>query len=510
MQSTQVARSLRRGASWGWAVGLLALLAAVLRFGTLDRQSFWSDEAITVVLVRMDVLEMLRTTAETEATPPVYYVLAWGWTRIFGDGEIGLRSLSALAGTATVPVAYAAGSNFFGRRAAVAAAALVAVSPILVWYSQEGRAYALAVLLCAASFASFGRVLRGPSAPALAVWTATSLLALGTHYFAVFVVATEALWLLVFLRSRATVWALGFVSAGGVALLPLALTQRGQGFVEYQAAADSIGVRITVLVKQLLVGESLPYERAIAVAVAFFLLTSCLLLAPRVGNDARRAIRIALTVGAAPIVLPLTLSLVDLDYLNTRNALVGLVPLTVAVAGVLSAPRSRVAGPLLVAGFSGVLCAVTLAVAIDPSHHRPNWRGLAREVRERRPPQVVVVTPDHQGWFARVPLQVYLPEARAVDSRYADAVPQFARVSRRPVDNATPRQVLAHVVVVAGVGWDLPALPQPLPSAFEPVQDRGASGYSFVRHESTDPVLLRTSSLAPPQAAVVLVRARRR
>ena len=63
--------------------------------------------------------------------------------------EYGLRSLSALAGVATVPVAYLIGAELRGRRAGLMAAALVAVNPMLLWYSQEARAYALLVLLCA-------------------------------------------------------------------------------------------------------------------------------------------------------------------------------------------------------------------------------------------------------------------------------------------------------------------------------------------------------------------------
>src|SRR3990170_1990545 len=82
---------------WLAAISGLTVLAAVLRFGTLDRQSFWSDEAITVLLTRMDLGEMLSTVTETESTPPVYYLLVWAWAKVVGDGEIGLRSLSAIA-----------------------------------------------------------------------------------------------------------------------------------------------------------------------------------------------------------------------------------------------------------------------------------------------------------------------------------------------------------------------------------------------------------------------------
>ena len=49
---------------------------------------------------------------------------------------MGLRSLSALLGTATVPLAYVLGGQLAGRRAALVGAALVAFNPMLVWYSR--------------------------------------------------------------------------------------------------------------------------------------------------------------------------------------------------------------------------------------------------------------------------------------------------------------------------------------------------------------------------------------
>src|SRR4051812_25990601 len=82
-------------------LGLVGM-AAVLRFATLDGQSFWDDEAYPAALVRESLPQMLRHIPKTEATPPLYYLLAWGWAKVFGTGEIGLRSLSALIGTATV------------------------------------------------------------------------------------------------------------------------------------------------------------------------------------------------------------------------------------------------------------------------------------------------------------------------------------------------------------------------------------------------------------------------
>src|SRR6188472_370676 len=159
----------------------LTLLGAVLRFPTLDRQSFWLDELVTASLLDRSLGDVLGEIPRTEATPYLYYVVAWLWSSVFGLGEVGLRSLSALAGTATIPVAYGAGAVLVSRRAGIVAAALVAVNPFLVWYSQEARSYALLGLLGAATVLAFGHALRG-SGRALVLWGALCALAIATHY----------------------------------------------------------------------------------------------------------------------------------------------------------------------------------------------------------------------------------------------------------------------------------------------------------------------------------------
>ncbi len=85
----------------------LTILAAVLRLQRLGYQGFWYDEGHTVLLVHASPIRMLRSLPYSESTPPLYYILAWIWAHVFGYGEAALRSLSALAGIATVPFSMA-------------------------------------------------------------------------------------------------------------------------------------------------------------------------------------------------------------------------------------------------------------------------------------------------------------------------------------------------------------------------------------------------------------------
>ncbi len=111
-------------------------------------------------------------------------------------------------------------------------AALVAVNPLFVWYSQEARAYALFVLLAALAMLCFLRAEREPT-PRRASRRSRSAasLALLTHYFAVFLLVPMALWLL-----RATAIAAArrcrrsaALAVVGLALLPLISAQGGHG-----------------------------------------------------------------------------------------------------------------------------------------------------------------------------------------------------------------------------------------------------------------------------------------
>src|SRR4051812_16845270 len=204
----------------------LVVLAAFFRFATIGQQSYWLDEAFTVGLLREDFPQMLRFMTETEATPPLYYVLAWPWAHVFGVGEVGLRSFSAVIGTATVPVMFAAGKELVSRRAGLIAAALTATSPLMIWYSQEARAYALLVLFGAASLYCFARVLNDPTRGNFVAFGVVSGLALLSHYLAGLLFIAEVVVLYWEPAHRkATRWVVGAYVLLGAALVPLVLIQ---------------------------------------------------------------------------------------------------------------------------------------------------------------------------------------------------------------------------------------------------------------------------------------------
>src|SRR4051812_28724475 len=180
------------------ALWLVVLAGAALRFATLDVQSLWFDEAVTAQLMRMHLVDLLQAIPNSESTPPLYYLLAWTWAHVFGTGEAGLPALAALLGTPTIPRRWTLGRRLGADPAAPPAAAPVAFNPFLVWFSQEARSYALLVLLGALSALLWLRALDEPrDARRLLSWGVAAALALATHYYALFLVLPQALWLVV-------------------------------------------------------------------------------------------------------------------------------------------------------------------------------------------------------------------------------------------------------------------------------------------------------------------------
>jgi uncharacterized membrane protein len=398
------------------ALALVCVAGAALRVATLGTQSLWFDEAITAQLVRMDLPGLLRAIPDSESSPPLYYVLAWLWSQLFGTGEVALRALPALAGTATIPVAWALGRRLGGDRAGIAAAALVAVNPMLVWFSQEARAYALLALLGALSALLWLRALQAPRASRLAGWGVVAALALATHYFAIFLVGPQALWLALrapTLRARLT--ALALPVAAAAALAPLAFGQRANDSAAF-IGESGLARRLAQVPKQFLVGYDAPLETLLALASALALLAGVAglvrLLAGRAGVPARAradALRLAV-ITAAALAVPVLLALAGEDHVVTRNVLATL-PLAAALLGAGIAAAAAVAPwptAAALAAACGLALVAVVGVAADPALQRDDWRGAARALAPAAAGERVIVSSPG----ALVPLRYYLPGLR--------------------------------------------------------------------------------------------------
>lgn len=465
--------TVRRGAS---ALAAVVVVGALLRFPTLADQSFWRDEASTALELHGAVGHMLAGVRDLEGMPPGYFVLAWLWTRAFGVGEAGLRSLSAVIGLATIPVAHALGARL-SARAGWLAAAFAATSPFLVWYAQEARPYALLSLLTATATLCFVQALDGPARRPLALWGAAAAGALLTHYFAVFVLVPQALVLLYRHGRRALPGMLAPVVTG-LALVPLLIAQHDNR-VDWVSGAQ-LSTRLADVAKHWASGEfGTPVDAAGALSLVLLIAGVGLALSR---GRAGATWAVVGTAGAA-LALPVLVAAIGQDYVLDRYLIAALVPLlAVAAAGFAGLGRSgQAAGVALALLF----VAFTIDTAADGRLQREDWRAAAARLRAFGAPVTLVATAD-----ADRPLRWYAPAAHTLTfPAVSDDVVLLAswRVGKpRPLTPAPPAPGLALAERLDAATYTMLRYRAPVPVPIDP------GGLSAGTLDATHPAVLLT------------------
>jgi mannosyltransferase len=378
------------------ALVAIVVAGAAVRFATLGIQSFAEDESTTALLMLHPFGSMLSSLPDSETTPPLFYVLDWLVAHPFGVTEVSARLISAAAGTATVAVAAAAADVLAGRRAAVICALLVAFNPFLVWYSQEARAYALLVLLTAIALLFYIRLLRDPGdRRSLVGWSVASALALLTHYFAIFVIAAEGVWILrrVLPRRRALA-ALAPAIVTGAALLPLLYAQThptGRSFHQkFQVPHAPLPARALRLPREWALGLAAPAGKVLAFVVLAVLAWGAIELYRRAAAESRHRAAIVAAIGLAGVLVPIAGALggKSVDFVASRNLIAAVVPLlVVAACGLACTPATRVvvAVPAIIGLF------VVVVVAADRSYQRPDYRDAVAALGKPRGWRVIAM-----------------------------------------------------------------------------------------------------------------------
>lgn len=356
-----------------WLVVIAAtVVAAALRLPFLGHQSLWLDEIFTRDILGAHSLPGLWDhVSSTESTPPLYYLISW---LLGGRSAAAMRIVPAISLIAAVPIAYLAFRRLAGERAALASAAILAVSPIFVEYSTDARAYGLLVLCSLLSIWAFSAVLDSPSRTAYALWGLASVACVWTHYFGGFLVAGEiAVLLVVRPASRpATIrWTLAIVVLVSV-LVPLALDQNGSERAQFIAGV-SLGSRVSDSVRQFAMGANVPRTWLEVGGLAVWGVAVALGTLLAIRSPDRRRVLLALAIVAFGV--PLLLAVLGIeDRFYTRNVIVA-----APLAAVLAAPALLRARGVPLGLYLMLATLTSVWVATNWRYEQTDWRSaLAR------------------------------------------------------------------------------------------------------------------------------------
>ena len=427
-------RSEPRISAEAGVVAALTVLAAILRFVSISSQSYWFDEAQAAHEMHLSFGALLSTVGNQETSPPLYFALAWVWAKLFGTGEAGLRSLSAIAGVAVAPLLYLSGRELISRRAGVVAGLLAAISPFLIYYSQEAREYMLLTALSAASFLFFARSLKRPSRRDVTLWSVVSALALLTHFFAGFLVAAEGLWLLWAVRTRVVAVACAALVAVEAALTPLAIrdTSHPISWITVFPLSTRIEqVPVSFGLATLYQSSLVNYGLLAAVVLGAALIA---LLVIGAYSEELRGAGVAAGVCAFVVLVPLLLAVAAHDYYIARALIPAWIPLAVVVGAACAAPRARIAGTGLLLVVVAVFVWASVRISDHAQYQRPDWRGVARALGPAVRTRAILVYP---GSLGGGPLSWYLKGVPWAGNTAAVSPSGAAAVSVSEIDVVT-------------------------------------------------------------------------
>lgn len=398
-------------------VTLLLLAAAfALRVHSLDRESFWWDEAYSALLAAEPPADILRGdnsatgSAEAENHPPAYYLALHFWERAAGSGEFALRYLSVLAGMVLVAAGGYLCRQGAGRAGLMLGLGLLGAAPPLVYYAREARMFAPAAALAALSTAL---LLRPPGRWGWAAWAGLTVVGLFTFYYYVFVLAGQVV--LVLLAGRRP-W--GWFGAVGLALIPWAagLIPKVLGWGAPFALPPDPLLRLRWTWEFFWLGlgtAGAPREPF----SPYLLLPAAALLPALVLGATRPAARPLLVMAAFNLIPPLIIALRAPAY-HPRYVLVGMAFLAMLLAAGL-AVRPAV-GLTVGLGLAALGVGAVWTQQTVPAFWRTDYRSVVTQVsRAAGPEDLVLFNAPPPFWYyyrgtapaRHVPVTPYRPEA---------------------------------------------------------------------------------------------------
>lgn len=174
-------------------LGVITLLGLVLRLLDINKPIAY-DEAYTFINFASQSFKHILADYSAPNNHIFHTILVGIAYRLFGGEPWVVRLPAFLAGTFMAPIMYFTARRSFSRPQALGAAALVAVVPVLIDYSVNGRGYTL-LFVFALLLANFGGILiTRQNKPALIAYGITAALGFYTIPIFLYPMAGISLW----------------------------------------------------------------------------------------------------------------------------------------------------------------------------------------------------------------------------------------------------------------------------------------------------------------------------
>ncbi|HST25592.1 MAG TPA: hypothetical protein VLJ76_06345 [Gaiellaceae bacterium] len=222
-------------------VALCALGVGVFLIVQLTAWPPHEDETLALFIGRKSLPSLLDTVLDQRGGAPLHFVLAWIVAHT-GGGLVGLRLVSAIFATATVPVVGLLAARIAGKATALGTTVLCSASWMLLFHGIYGRMYSLFLFTSAVSFLALLNAMEKKTKRAWALWVVAILFCVAAHPYGALVVAAQGVYVLLTRTSlRTAITAFAVVAVIGIPFWRTDLVLAGRFDVGVAQGSSSLG-----------------------------------------------------------------------------------------------------------------------------------------------------------------------------------------------------------------------------------------------------------------------------
>ena len=366
--------------------------ASAISLFALMHNSLRLDESQTVWQSSHTFLGVLHVVA-LDVHVPLYHVIMHFWIFAFGHSVMAVRLPSLIFFLLTIPIIYKIANQLVPYRWALFATALFSFSPFLDWYATEARMYTLLILMASLSQYFFIKILK--TGHGWVGFTASALIGAYSHYFFMFVLASEGIY---FLINRKKFAPGSFKKLLYVAIATIAVLSPWLYYFESLGAASTTrpmlpkpsSVDFSNVYSQFLFGFQnnsintiLLSSWPLIMLVALIAVKRSKRITPELGFIASMAI--------IPVALAYVISIFITPFFLSRYMVACVAPLILLIVWLISryshlAGRLAAIGIMVAFGLSSVQQAVSASTPV-----KEDYRGAVSYINQHAAPQDLVV-----------------------------------------------------------------------------------------------------------------------
>ncbi len=206
---------------------ILIFAAFALRIAFLNGESLWRDEVDVIRMASAPIADLLGNLSRNGLNGPLYLLLMRAWLWLAGANDFSLRFFSLIFGVIETALIYTLSKRLINRQTAIVALWLAVISPVLIWYSGEGKMYSLQPMLLVLAIYALRKAIDGKGARWWVVFVAAVSLAYYVHLLSPLFMRVAVIFCFVWYSRARIHWRGALIAFGACTLpyIPLAIWQ---------------------------------------------------------------------------------------------------------------------------------------------------------------------------------------------------------------------------------------------------------------------------------------------